>query len=101
MTYKDGEKVGKNIRLSFIDSCIFMASSSDKLTSNLDDDQFENLREFYTRDKVFKVMRRIRVCRYEYMDSWEKFEKIKLPVKNVFYSKLNVKGMSDQDYEHV
>ena len=34
------------------------------------------------------------------MDSWEKFEKTKLPPKNIFYSKLNMKGISDQDYEH-
>ena len=37
---------------------------------------------------------------YEYMDSWKKFEETSLPQKDTFYSKLNKKGISYQDYEH-
>ena len=38
---------------------------------------------------------------YEYMDGWEKFEETSLPPKGAFYSKVNnMKGISDQDYEH-
>ena len=37
---------------------------------------------------------------YEYMGSWKKFEKTKLPPKNVFKSKLNMKGISDSDHEY-
>ena len=37
---------------------------------------------------------------YEYMDGWKKFEKASLPPKDVFYSRLNMKGISDQDHEH-
>ena len=37
---------------------------------------------------------------YEYMDNWEKFEDTSLSQKDAFYSKLNKKSISDQDYEH-
>ena len=90
----------KNTQVRFIDSCRFMASSLDKLASNLDDDQFKHLREFYKEKEVFRLMRRKIVYPYEYMDSWKKFEKTSLPQKNTFYSRCNMKGISDLDYEH-
>ena len=34
------------------------------------------------------------------MDSWDKFSEDKLPDKDKFYSKLNMDGVSDKDYEH-
>ena len=37
---------------------------------------------------------------YEYMDGWKKFEETSLPAKVVFYSRLNMKGISDEDHEH-
>ena len=37
---------------------------------------------------------------YEYMDAWKKFEETSLPLKDTFYSRLNMKGISDQDHEH-
>ena len=37
---------------------------------------------------------------YEYIDSWEKFEKNKLPDIKDFYSELNSESISDNDYEH-
>ena len=69
VTDKDGKEVRKKSQLRFIDSCRFIASSLDKLASNLDDDQ--NMRDFYTREDIFKLMRQKRVYPYEYMDSWE------------------------------
>ena len=98
---KDGTEVRKNIQLRFIDSCGFMASSLDKLASNLDEDQCKHLREFYKEDEVFRLMRRKGVYPYEYMDEWNKFEETSLPSKDTFYSRLNIKGISDQDHEHV
>ena len=35
------------------------------------------------------------------MDSWEKFDEITIPPKEVFYSTLNLEDISDEDYEHV
>ena len=37
---------------------------------------------------------------YEYMNSWTKFEETSLPSKDAFYSRLNIKRISDEDYEH-
>ena len=51
-------------------------------------------------DEKFRLMIRKSVYPYEYMDGWKKFEETSLPPKDVFYSRLNMKGISDQDYEH-
>ena len=90
----------KKVKLRFIDSCRFMASSLDRLASNLDDDQCKNLRQFFDDGEQFRLMRRKGVYPYEYVDSWKKFEETVLPSKEAFYSKLNMKGISDTDYEH-
>ena len=37
---------------------------------------------------------------YVHMGDREKFEETSLPPKDAFYSRLNMKGISDQDYEH-
>ena len=34
------------------------------------------------------------------MDDWDKFRETALPPKEAFYSKLNMSGVSHQDYEH-
>ena len=88
------------IELRFIDSFRFMASSLDSLARNLTDEECKNLRWFYKEKDAFKLMRRKGVYPYEYMDNWEKFEEVKLPDKEAFYSKLNMTGISDKDYEH-
>ena len=35
------------------------------------------------------------------MDSWEKFDETSLPDKTAFYSELNLKDITDKDYDHV
>ena len=35
------------------------------------------------------------------MDNWEKIDETTLPPKEAFYSKLDLKGVSDEDYAHV
>ena len=37
---------------------------------------------------------------YEYMDSWDIFDETTLPHKEVCYSNLNLKDISDEDYAH-
>ena len=144
--YKDGTEVCKNIQLRFIDSCRFMASSLDKLVSNLcgisgiqcdkckgnmelinisgdyiaslgceicrtkktkDLDEgalkknFNLTSRFLGCDENYLLMIRRGVYLYKYVDGWEKSEETDLPPKDTFYSRLNMKGISDQDYEHV
>ena len=38
---------------------------------------------------------------YEYMDYWKKFDETIIPPKEAFYSNLNLRDISDEDYEHV
>ena len=35
---------------------------------------------------------------YEFMDSWEIFDKTILPSKEAFYSNLNLEDISEEDY---
>ena len=145
MRDEDGKEVHKNIQLRFIDSFRFMASSLDKLASNLcgtsgiqcdkckgnmeliniSDDYIASLgcetcrtkktkdldeevlkrnfnytSGFWRCDEKFRLMIRKGVYPCEYMDGWKKFEETSLPPKYAFYSRLNMKGICDQDYEH-
>ena len=49
-------------------------------------------------DETFHWMIWKGVYLYEYLDSWKKFEGTKVPLKNTFYSKLNMKSISDNAY---
>ena len=142
---KHGKEVHKNIKLRFIDSFRLMASSLDKLASNLCDTSgiqcdnckgymelinisgdyiasfgcegcrtkktkdlgedalkknFEYTGRFWEFDEKFRLMIRKGIYPYEYMDSCKKSEEASLPPKDAFYSRLNMKGSSDQDYKH-
>ena len=85
--------------LTFIDSFQFMSSSLDKLVSNLPKDDL-----IYT-SKAFKgkrldLMSQKGVYPYDYMDSFEKFNKKELPTKDQFYSILNDQHFTDDEYNH-
>ncbi|XP_057310567.1 uncharacterized protein LOC130648531 [Hydractinia symbiolongicarpus] len=54
---------------------------------------------FIDGDDFFRLMLRKGVYPYEYMNGW-RFKETELPPKEAFYSKLNMKGISDNDYEH-
>ena len=58
-----------------------------------------NLRANHT-DEQFKLLLRKGVYPYEYMTSWDKFDETKLPPKEAFYSNLNMRGISNHNYEH-
>ena len=60
---------------------------------------FQNLR-FGLTDEQFRLLLRKGVYPYEYMDDWSKFEENQLPPIEEFYSKLNLSGISEYDYDH-
>ena len=75
-----------------------------KKTKGLDEGvlkkNFNHTSRFWGCDEKFRLMIRKAVYPYEYMDGWEKFDGASLPPKDTFYSRLNMKGISDQDHEH-
>ena len=60
---------------------------------------FQNLR-FGLTDEQFRLLLRKGVYPYEYMDDWSKFGENQLPPIESFYSKLNLSGISECDYDH-
>ena len=75
-----------------------------KKTKDLDGEvlkkNFNHTSRFLECDEKFRPMIRKGVYPYKYMDGWEKFEETNLPLKDVFYSRLSMKGISDRNYEH-
>ena len=98
-TNKKGETKPINHKIRFIDSFKFMSTSLDSLVNNLPENAFNNLKKYYTGDKLSLVMRK-GVYPYEYMDTLERLKETKLPPKEAFYSKLNNEDISDEDYAH-
>ena len=63
--------------------------------------KFPSIYQFCNGDlNKFILLLRKGVYPYEDMDNWEKFDETTIPPKEAFYSKLNLKGISDADYEH-
>ena len=85
--------------LIFIDSFQFMSSSLDKLVSNLPAEALKYTSERFKKEKL-SLMTRKGVYPYDYMDSFDKFNKTELPTKEEFYSILNDEHISDEDYCH-
>ena len=85
--------------LTFIDSFQFMSSSLDKLVSNLPAEALKYTKKRFRKEK-FKLMTRKGIYPYDYMDSFEKFNKTELPTKEEFYSILNNEHITNEDYCH-
>ena len=97
---KNGVEKDKEIELRFIDSFKFMSSSLDSLTTNLvGGGQKLFGSEEYTPSQ-YELLVKKGIYPHEYMSEWEKFKETKLPPKEAFYSKLNMVGVSEEDYEH-
>ena len=63
--------------------------------------RFANIYELCNGDiNKFILLLRKEVYRYEYMDSWERFDENLLPNKKDFYSNRNMEDITDVDYRH-
>ena len=77
-----------------------MSSSLDSLVNNLarGNNKFLGFEDYS--DPQYELLIRKGIYPYEYMDNWDRFSETTLPPKSSFYSKLNMSGVSNQDYEH-
>ena len=95
---KFGNEEGKELNvireLGFIDSLRFMASSLDRLSSNLKIDEFINLKKYYSGNQL-SLLSRKGVYPYDYVDCMKKINEACLPPKEAFYSKLTDEGITD------
>ena len=100
-TFVNEKGKSKNIPrgLRFIDSFKFMSSGLDKLATNLNTDQFDEMKKFYE-GKRLKLLLKKGVYPYDYMGKLEKLKENKLPPKESFYSKLNDFNITNEDCEH-
>ena len=63
--------------------------------------KFKNTCSFCNNDlNKFILLLRKGIYPYEYMGSWEKFNETSLPIKEDFYSHLNMEDVEDIDYRH-
>ena len=97
---KNGEEKDKLTELRFIDSFKFMSSSLDSLTKNLVRGRkklfgFEDYSELQ-----YDLLTRKGVYPYEHVNSWDRFNETQLPLKDAFYSNLNMSSINEDDYEH-
>ena len=64
-------------------------------------ERFPNTYQFCNKGlHKFMLLLRKGVYPYEYMDGWERFNETELLSKKDFYSKLNLEGITDEDYMH-
>ena len=93
---KEGNEKDKFIELRFIHSFKFIASSLDSLTNNL---VCGSRKLFGFEDCSYNLLTGKGIYPYEFMSSWDKFEKPQLPPIEAFNSSLNMSNVSEGDYQ--
>ena len=112
-TYNEatGKEITKEVlfEIRFIDSFAFMASSLDSLSNNLKTgcETIEEMRKIFTNtskhfknDVEFKLMTQKGIYPYDYINNYSKLNERRLPNIKDFYSKLNNKECSQDDYNN-
>ena len=85
--------------LTFLDSFQFMSSSLENLVNNLPPEALKYTHNRFKKEK-FKLMKHKGIYPYDFMDSFDKFNKTELPTKEEFYSILSNEHITDEQYEH-
>ena len=93
--YKD-----TNVKVRFIDLFRFMPNSLEKFLSYLTDDEKFIAKKYCKNIEEFNLLTRKGVFPCDYIDSWVKLEKERLPPVKAFYSELNYENISIQDYQY-
>ena len=102
---KKGEEQEREVYLNnrFIDSFKFMSCGLDSLVKNLTGNGTDDSRIVHTKNRFQEktsLCLRKGVYPYDYMNGPERLLETQLPPKSAFYSKLNNKDISDEDYTH-
>ena len=87
-----------NKNLIFIDSMLFMDSSLDKLVKNLSSEDFKNLSEIYSGEKL-ELVKKKGIYPYEYFNGFKKSKESKLPDIDRFFSSLKDCAISEKEYQ--
>nr|XP_022910638.1 uncharacterized protein LOC111421694 [Onthophagus taurus] len=78
----------------------FMASSLDSLADNLEKCDFINIRKFFPYIEHFKLLTKKGIFSYNYITCFDKLNDTQLPPKSMFYNKLTLEDISDEQYLH-
>ncbi|CAG9769728.1 unnamed protein product [Ceutorhynchus assimilis] len=87
------------LKLRFLDSFRFMASSLDKLSQNLKPEQCREVRKNFPAEDEFQMIRQKGVFPYSYVDSFSKLDDTKLLSIDGFYNDLRKEAINRKDYE--
>ena len=98
--YKDKCGVTKpiNFEIRFLDSFKFLQTSLSNLVSNLQPNDFVNVKQEFKNHT--SLLTRKGVYPYDYVSSFEILSEEKLPPIEKFYSKLNDEYITESDYQH-
>lgn len=88
----------QQVSLRFVDSYKFLPCSLDQLAKNLNDDQFESLKNCFPNHDDFNRLRRKGIYPYEFMSSYDCLKLSSLPSQAQFYSSLTNTHVSDEEY---
>lgn len=87
-----------SMKLRFVDSYRFMASSLEKLGSFLEDNQCVEIRKHFKNEEQFRLVRQKGVFPYCFVDSFEKLNFNCLPDQKSFYNTLCDEEVTEENY---